>query len=87
MSKHKIDHLSKMLVSLLFANVSIIFILIALTLNFRRSITPSTKTSSPNIVQNDSSNSLLGKKTIAWFFAGAFGYAAIYVVGKNIVDE
>jgi hypothetical protein len=55
--------------------------------NLKESATPSVNDSSSSILQNGNSNSLLGRKVIAWFCAGAFGYAAIYVVGKNIADK
>lgn len=87
LSKKKIDSSLKALTALLFANVSVIFILVAFTLNFGESTTTSSQTSSPNIVPQDNSNSLLSRKVIAWFGAGAFGYAAIYAIGKNIAEE
>ena len=83
----KIDFLSRLVIPFLLANVSLIFILIGFTLNLRESKIPSAENSSSKIVQNDSSSSLLGRKVVAWFCAGAFGYAAIYAIGKNIADE
>ena len=86
-SNKKVNSLSRLLAPLLLANVSLIFILIGFTLNLRESEIPSAENSSSKIVQTDRSNSLLGNKVIAWFFAGAFGYAAIYAIGKNIADK
>lgn len=86
-SSKKIDFFSRILTPLLFANVSTIFILIAFTLNLKEYTTSSVNESSPSIVQNNNSNSFLAKKVIAWFCAGAFGYGAIYTVGKNISDK
>ena len=86
-SSKKIDSFSKILTALLFANVSVIFILIAFTLNLKESTTSSLNNSSPSIVQNSNSDSLLGRKVIAWFCAGAFGYGAIYAIGRSISDK
>jgi len=33
------------------------------------------------------SNSMSVEKVIAWFCAGAFGYAAFYAIGKNIAEK
>ena len=32
-------------------------------------------------------NSMSVERIIAWFGAGAFGYAAIYAIGKNIAEK
>ena len=67
--------------------LSLIFILACSSLGFRGSKIPSAENSSLKIIQTDRSNSLLNNKVIAWFCAGAFGYAAIYAIGKNIADK
>lgn len=33
------------------------------------------------------SSSMSEEKIIAWFFAGALGYAALYAIGKNIAEK
>jgi hypothetical protein len=40
-------------------------------------------------MQNTSSvsNSMSVEKVIAWFCAGALGYAAFYAIGKNIANK
>ena len=76
----KINFLSRLFLPLLVA-------LAGFSLSLRDPRIPSAENSSSEIVQTDRSNPLLRYKVIAWFCAGAFGYAAIYAIGKNIADE
>ena len=36
---------------------------------------------------SNTSNSMSEEKIIAWFCAGALGYAAFYAIGKNIAEK